>query len=301
MICFLKLFLYYFNFYSYFQINIVCINSSLDSIDEPFICCPSGAIKRRSDFTFTIPEELEALFEVQTIDENEYSIDGYLKKWLNYSNNNSENVRIFIKSKENIEELVIKCDSKKAIIDLKDIPISQDLNSKPIKTFDSLTNICINDRTIDLRSVGLVRTDGLCDSVVFGIPFILNATKSPKLSFNELELNSHRFQALIEVMNEKNVFIILEMNSKQEKSFPNSFYALMSSMDTKSLVLKSIATKELLLPYFIDSIDTLMSTKVPKEVVDSVRQSLDVFPVNDVYNPLYINNNFFQFLSKKVI
>ncbi|CAG2118680.1 unnamed protein product, partial [Medioppia subpectinata] len=261
-------------------LNILCIASNGETNGfQPLVCGPSGAVlNHRSDLE--IPEKLEALTELQTIDGNGISIDGYFKVWLLEVNASSEKVRIYLNSGSN-EEFVVKCDLREGILDLNRMSVNP-MNGNQRESLPLIPNVFDMNRC-DLYIAGLIKYSGLCDSVTYGIPYVLSANCSTDVSLEEVAENWNRFHGLIEVMNEKKAFIVLEL---KHKSCPKLFFALMSTMDTKTLLLKSIAAKELLLPYFHDSLTDMFSGKPSKAAVQSVAKQLNRFEVNDIYNPL---------------
>lgn len=266
-----------------------------EPIVRPFTCGPSGST------TFTelkIAEELEDLIESQTINDNELAIEGFFKVWL-FHDSNFELQKIHIcsgnMSDSTGQQLIIKCDIREAILDVNLMPVmrrdeADGFRSQTIPP--SILSINNRNKVLNvLKIVGLVKRDGLCDSVVFGIPYVLSPTLCHDLSFIELQLNVQHFYALIEVMNEKNAVLILEF--KQDLS-PIYYFVLFSSTNTKTLIMKSLATKELVLPFFTDSVEKLMSNNPTQQIVSSVRQQLTQFSISDIYNPLYISNNLFD-------
>ncbi|XP_054157746.1 meiosis 1 arrest protein-like [Oppia nitens] len=318
-------------------LNIACIKSDDDYLQsrylpilpnplstmEPIVCSSSGVITESMNdksIMQTISDELKSLVEVQTIDNNEFAIDGYFKVWLHFIDFISERVSLHIDGGNNNiadgngcgdQELIIKCDIKESLIDMNSIPIDKNgkqLTADQMNLMKLLPNIGGHgeDEYFDLKIVGLVGREGLCDSVIYGVPYILSATRSLKMSLKELEHNWNRFYGLIDAMNEKKSVIILESINKSSSSSSTttspssllkSYYACMSSPDSRTLVMKSVATKELVLPYFTDSVDSLITRQPSKDIVDTVHRHLDRLPYNDIYNPLYVKNNLYDYLS----
>ena len=211
----------------------------------------------------------------------------------------SERVRIHLNPNSGQNAFVIKCDLKEAIIDLNRLPIDKSgkkLNSEQIQALRSLPNLYDLNSCYDMELLGLISRSGLCDSVLFGIPYILSATRSTELQYKELEENFNRFYGLIKVMNEKKAVIVLRLKQQIDNNCLKTFFVLMSSPDEKTLIMKSIATKEMVLPYITDTVDTMVSRTPSQSVLDSVRNHLNGFPFTDIYNPLMIENNLFKFI-----
>jgi len=269
--------------------------------ERPIICGPSGSTALVG---YKIPEEFEALIETKTILDSELAIEGFFKVWFHDSSFESEKIHIRsgnLDNSTNNNEFIIKCDIREAILDVNLIPVIKTVKFDSCRTGTIPPSILVNnnrdsvfDDCYQLKIIGLVDREGLCDSVVFGIPYVLSPTRCHNLSFDELELNAHQFHALIQVMNEKKVILILE---HFQQSSPNTYFALFSSPDKKTLIMKSLATKELLLPYSNDSVDKLMSNNPTLQVVESVRKKLDELPLTSYYNPLFVNNNLYEYLS----
>lgn len=54
-----------------------------------------------------------------------------------------------------------------------------------------------------LIATELVAADGICESVVFGLPHILRPTTCWKLDWEDLEINQQRFNALCRLLRDK--------------------------------------------------------------------------------------------------
>lgn len=231
--------------------------------------------------------------------DNEFSIDAYFKVWLHELNIASERVRIQLDAHSNVvgKSVVIKCDLKEAVIDVNRVPIGQfgqRVNNMPIQSFATINGI---NHCYDFKALQVISREGLSDSLLFGIPYILSATHSPDILYDELKLNSSRFKGLCEVLNEKNGVILLEsmVNSRQMRC-PRSYFVVFASPDSKTLMMKAIASKELILPQMNDSIDEMIRTVDNKEVTDSIRKSVNGLPFSRIFNPLSVKSNLFEFL-----
>jgi hypothetical protein len=291
------------------QLNIVCIESTRETTNgfKPLVCGPTGAAIAGGAThrpNLEIPDELEALAEVQTIDGRDNSIDGYFRVWLHELNAANERVRIHIDdrtagdTKSSIDEFFIKCDLKEAMLDLNHILLHIQTNGNASRATNGLQlvpNLCADGSApYDLHVIGLVQREGICDSVTYGVPYVLSANCSPQMSVQEVEDNWSRFYGLIDAMNQTKSVIVLEL---RQTSGPYVFFALLSSPDTKTILMKAIAAKELLLPYYIDSVTGLFPKTPSKAVVDAIVSKLNRFTITDVYNPLCVKNNLFQYLS----
>ena len=149
--------------------------------------------------------------------------------------------------------------------------------------------------------------DGVCESVVFGLPQILRPTTCWKLDWEELEMNQQHFNALCQILQDKVCVCTLAylhththsrthpytqgqvLVTRADNTPPTlspHFLILPSSCNT--LLIKSIAVSELMLP-----LDVSAGIEQPtNDSQQTVASSLEKLEIHETYNPLcglYVN------------
>mgnify|MGYP007030537580 FL=1 len=84
--------------------------------------------------------------------------------------------------------------------------------------------------------------------------------------------------------------VILTATLKNDKNL-KVYYAILSSQDSKSLLIKQIVNKELALPY---PNDININIEPSPQVLNEIRQQLEQFQFNDYFNPLFAQSNLYE-------
>ncbi|KFV55639.1 Meiosis 1 arrest protein, partial [Tyto alba] len=144
-----------------------------------------------------------------------------------------------------------------------------------------------------------LKSEGVCESVLYGLPFIIKPTSCWQLDWDDLEINQHSFHALCHSLL-KRKWMLLAKREPQNTS-PNwnimvhSYYIIVPS-DSASLLVKAVAIRELLLPSTFPALlgehpETTMFFLL------SEQSALNRLEVEVAYNPLHIKSNLYKYLK----
>lgn len=102
-----------------------------------------------------------------------------------------------------------------------------------------------------LQVVKALKSEGVCESVLYGLPFIIKPTSCWQLDWDELELNQHSFHALCHSLL-KRKWMLLAKHEPQNTCpswnvVVHSYYIIVPS-DSATLLVKPVAVRELLMP-----------------------------------------------------
>ncbi|OXB71066.1 UNVERIFIED_CONTAM: hypothetical protein H355_015745 [Colinus virginianus] len=102
-----------------------------------------------------------------------------------------------------------------------------------------------------LQVVKALKSEGVCESVLYGLPFIIKPTSCWQLDWDELELNQHSFHALCHSLL-KRKWMLLAKHEPQNTCpswnvVVHSYYVIVPS-DSATLLVKPVAVRELLMP-----------------------------------------------------
>ncbi|XP_060103438.1 meiosis 1 arrest protein [Heteronotia binoei] len=141
----------------------------------------------------------------------------------------------------------------------------------------------------------VLQAGGLCASVLFGLPLLIRPTSCWRLNWDELEANQHSFQALCHCLR-KREGVLLVQSEPQEMGpgrgpLATSYQVLLPS-GASSLLLQSVAVRELLLPCSFP----LLPDDLPGAEVSKMESTLDRLPVDPAYNPLSVTSSLYQVL-----
>ncbi|KFV90656.1 Meiosis 1 arrest protein, partial [Eurypyga helias] len=142
-----------------------------------------------------------------------------------------------------------------------------------------------------------LKSEGVCESVLYGLPFILKPTSCWQLDWDELEINQQRFHALCHSLL-KRKWMLLAKHEPQNTSpswniTVHSYYVVVPS-DSATLLVKAVAIRELLLP----STFPALLAEHPEGAYGPIEQSaLNSLEVEVAYNPLHLKSNLYKYLK----
>lgn len=202
-------------------------------------------------------------------------------------------------------QMVFKCDLHETFIDPSSLLCSEYFSLKGdfafskayVQTNKNISGNQCNDKIYKLKVFCLVKTKGICESVVYGLPSFVRPTCCWKLDWEELESNQQAFNALCSVLYEKDLSLIVKSEPDDVSQItPTAFYLIMAS-SISTLLIKSIAVEELMLP----SDFPCLAEKPSQKSTQIIEHSLSLLPTQDVYNPFMIKSNLFKFFVSKTM
>ncbi|EMP29825.1 Putative protein C2orf65, partial [Chelonia mydas] len=163
----------------------------------------------------------------------------------------------------------VKCDIQERLLSPALLPGAADVT---VRTDDVNTPYqmaaCPATTLYKLRVIKALKAEGVCDSVLFGLPFIIKPTSCWQLDWDELEMNQHNFHALCHSLLKRDWMLLAKREPQSVvpswSITVNSYYVIIPS-DSFTLLVKAIAVRELLLPCNIPALpadlpETALST-----------------------------------------
>ncbi|XP_072543672.1 meiosis 1 arrest protein [Salminus brasiliensis] len=201
--------------------------------------------------------------DVLLVENSAVAVENVLKAWLHDQAGEREHLQLFLpalgeklSSKSNPAHrpnpVCIKCDMQERLVSPALLPGTPDFGVKTESVRDflppnkSLSNQCPPPQ--QLRVIKALRADGVCQSVLYGLPLIIRPTTCWRLDWDEMESNHQAFHALCHTLRTRDWFLLV----RSEPEFGSgsrvfSYYVLQSS-PSLSLLLKPVVTRELMLP-----------------------------------------------------
>ncbi|NXF88715.1 M1AP protein, partial [Eubucco bourcierii] len=252
-----------------------------------------------SDFTI-----LGMDIDVQTIENNVISLEMLFKTWLHDYGTEREHLHLLLPSggfshasAPRTALMCLKCDLQERLLD--PALLSGAVNGS-IRATD-MTSPCQMaawpaTALYKLRVIKALKSDGVCESVLYGLPFIIKPTSCWQLDWDELEINQHSFHALCHSLLERK-WMLLARREPQNTS-PNwnivvhSYYVIVPS-DSATLLIKAVAIRELLLP---STFPALLGEHA-ESVSGPIERALNSLEVEVAYNPLHVKSNLYKYLK----
>ncbi|XP_003773528.1 meiosis 1 arrest protein [Sarcophilus harrisii] len=250
------------------------------------------------------PDECSILgteIDLQIIENDTVSIESFFKAWLQNSGTDQEHLHLLLPSQRfssfssaRSEPICLKCDLQERLLNPALLPGTAE---SPRGHFSSFCQMAPQSAAscYRLRVIKALESSGVCESVTYGLPFIIRPTSCWQLDWDELDTNQQRFHALCHSL-QKREWLLL---AKEEPASPGSsqngpastFYIIFPS-NSLTMLVKAVATCELLLP----SSFPLPSEDPPEDILRSVENTLDGLEVASIYNPLQTVGHLYEHL-----
>ncbi|XP_054196586.1 meiosis 1 arrest protein isoform X10 [Homo sapiens] len=147
-----------------------------------------------------------------------------------------------------------------------------------------------------LQVIKALKSSGLCESLTYGLPFILRPTSCWQLDWDELETNQQHFHALCHSLLKREWLLLAKGEppgpGHSQRIPASTFYVIMPS-HSLTLLVKAVATRELMLP----STFPLLPEDPHDDSLKNVESMLDSLELEPTYNPLHVQSHLYSHLS----
>ncbi|XP_006151262.1 meiosis 1 arrest protein [Tupaia chinensis] len=246
--------------------------------------------------------------DLQSIDNDVVSMEIFFKAWLHNSGTDQEHIHLLLPSQcfNNVSGLrdntmCLKCDLQERLLSPSLLPGTADGFSRmddPKGDFSTLYQMASQPSAsrYKLQVIKALKSSGVCESLMYGLPFILRPTSCWQLDWDELETNQQHFHALCHSLMKREWLLLargepLSLGHGQ-RAPASTFYVIMPSCSL-TLLVKAVATRELLLP----SPFPQLSEDPPDDSLRIVESMLDSLELEPTYNPLQVWSHLYSHLS----
>ncbi|XP_065606305.1 meiosis 1 arrest protein [Cyrtonyx montezumae] len=242
--------------------------------------------------------------DLQTIEDNVISLEMLFKTWLHDCGSEREHLHLLLPSgglshgtapKPSL--MCLKCDLQERLLDPALISGTTD-GTMRTADLNSLCQMTAWPATTlyKLQVVKALKSEGVCESVLYGLPFIIKPTSCWKLDWDELELNQHSFHALCHSLLKRKWMLLAKREPQNTCPSWNvavhSYYVIVPS-DSATLLVKPVAARELLMP---SAFPALLADH-PERVQGPIESALNSLEVEVTYNPLHLKSNLYKYLK----
>ncbi|XP_068129730.1 meiosis 1 arrest protein isoform X2 [Hyperolius riggenbachi] len=214
--------------------------------------------------------------EFLTVAGDVISLECFFKSWLLKWSFEKEEVRLILPTRDT--RLQIICDVQHPLLP----PNLQDDEQKPRAT------------TQTIRVMRALSSQGICGSMLYGLPSVLTPTACWELDWEELESNQENFHALCHQLQSEGLSL-LGCSSQRSVSWAPAVmsYVIVTPCDTLAVLLRPVVTRELLLPIHPPTV----TGPVADNAVHRIQEALSSLRVETVYNPLQVSSHLYQHLQ----
>ncbi|XP_053384829.1 meiosis 1 arrest protein-like [Mercenaria mercenaria] len=288
------------------RIQLLCIsNVGVLSLDDIGNSQSSASSENSSNNSVTNT----GLVEVINLEPDVLCLQNIFSGWLVDSGTDSEHLHLILPPVlDSNVPLVVKCDLHERVLQPAQLPFYNQFtlhcDSSAMKMVFPSTSKAMGMSVpiYKLQITGLVPLTTICDSLVFGMPMIAQPTSCWKIDWDDLEKNQQLFKSFCHTLSIKEQAAIAHSlpsdNITKSRTGhhpslqPSGHFVLVPSSNC-TLLVKSIAVQELMLPYSAGN----QEEEVDQEFVDIVAESLDQLEITDTYNPLNYSSNLYESLK----
>ncbi|KAL0969937.1 hypothetical protein UPYG_G00234790 [Umbra pygmaea] len=238
------------------------------------------------------------------------AMETMLKAWLHDQGGDKEQLHLLLPPMLNsgntagygprATPVCVKCDMQERLISPALLPITPYLGMKTESPKDFLVPAkpLANQSPPPhrLRVIKALCADGVCESVLYGLPLIIRPTTCWQLDWEEMENNQHQFHALCHTLRVRDWFLLLR-SEPAIGGFTGgvcSHYLLQPSASL-SFLLKPVVNRELLLPCQLPN-----SNQDPlADTLNRMQGCVDQLEVDTLFNPLSVRSNLYQHLRTR--
>ncbi|XP_078055918.1 meiosis 1 arrest protein [Mustelus asterias] len=244
--------------------------------------------------------------DLQTVENDTISLDSFFKSWLHNHGTDKEHLHLLLPAvhlPSSTGRTWLKCDVQERLISPALLPGPTILTEKT----ESLRDYQNTNKATDpgplqhkLQVIKALRSDGVCESVFYGLPLIIRPTNCWKLDWDELETNHQNFHALCHTLKKRDWMLLAR--SEPQVTGPtwsvhvDSYYIILPST-TLTLLVKPVAVQELLLPCDLP----YRSDEPPETALNRIEDILDGLDVESTFNPLNLRSNLYKHLRGTLV
>uniref|UniRef100_A0A8C4QPV6 Meiosis 1 associated protein n=1 Tax=Eptatretus burgeri TaxID=7764 RepID=A0A8C4QPV6_EPTBU len=264
-----------------------CLSLPCSLTDFHCLCSLTLNLMRRKklpQLPFPEDDELLSFIDFQPLDCTATMLEGFFKAWLHDCETDWEHLHLIFpplssRSAQG-KRITLKCDMQETMLSPPLLPGTSNFSL----TYDLI--IFGNPSSFSGR---ILQADGLCESVLYGLPLVVKPTSCWKLEWEDLESNRRFFHALCHTLQERQQFLLTSyetISAVPRKACPiRAYYVLLPSRALTMLV-KAVASAELLLPC-----EQPMHAEDPApDALRDMQYALDQLEVTKTYNPLQVKS-----------
>ncbi|KAL2079470.1 hypothetical protein ACEWY4_025214 [Coilia grayii] len=260
--------------------------------------------------------------DLQVVESSVVALEGVLKAWLHEQAGEREHLHLLLPPSlqhssstpggpRKASPICLKCDMQERLLSPSLLPDSstRDLGTKTesVQNFHPPTKAPANHNAPPLppqrlRVIKTLQADGVCESVLYGLPLVIRPTTCWQLDWDEIETNQQLFQALCHTLRVREWFLLVRtepaLGSALGSVSPVSSHYVLQPSPSPSLsllLLKPVGTQELLLPCGMPD----SNQDPPIDALVTVENSLQQLEEDPVFNPLCLSTNLYQHLRMR--
>ncbi|KAK1797159.1 hypothetical protein P4O66_008547, partial [Electrophorus voltai] len=259
------------------------------------------------------PEEdmmLGAETDLQQVENSVVAMENVLKAWLHDQAGEKEHLQLFLPAPGQTpgpsttpahrpSPVCIKCDLQERLVSPALLPGTPDLGAKTesVRDFQPHSKSVSNQSSVPqrLQVIKALQAEGLCQSVLYGLPLLIRPTTCWQIDWDEMESNQQTFHALCHTIRTRDWFLLVRSEPQFGSGCSVASYYILQASGSLSLLLKPVLTRELMLPCNLP----VSNEDPPLNALTVVESCLDQLEEDPVFNPLCLGSNLYLHLRMR--
>ncbi|KAM9400671.1 meiosis 1 arrest protein [Salvelinus alpinus] len=250
--------------------------------------------------------------DLQHVENSVVAMETVLKAWLHDQGGKKEQLQLLLppglqggtttpSHGQRASPVCVKCDMQERLLSPALLPLTPDLGVKTESTKDFLVSgkglANQSPPPQRLRVIKTLRSDGVCESVLYGLPLIIRPTTCWQMDWDEMERNHHLFHALCHTLRARDWFLLVRSEPIGSSSIGSGVccHYLLQPSAALSLLLKPVANRELLLPCQLP----VSNQDPPPDALTTIQSCVGQLEEESLFNPLSLRSNLYQHLRSR--
>ncbi|KAM6441100.1 meiosis 1 arrest protein isoform 2-T3 [Liasis olivaceus] len=248
---------------------------------------------------------LNTEIDLHTVENDVVALEDFFKAWLHDHSPDQEHLHLLLpagtissSAAPSTDAAWVKCDVRERFLSPAQLPEACDGGTARMDNAASPFWMVSGLAPRRLRVLRALKADGVCASVLSGLPLVIRPTSCWQLSWDELETNQQSFQALCHCLRKREWLLLAKYESQggpdlSRGLLASTFQVLLPS-DSSTLLLHPVVARELLLPCGFP----LLPADPPAAALAKMEGILSSLELEASYDPLRATSHLYQALKR---
>ncbi|XP_053111649.1 meiosis 1 arrest protein isoform X1 [Hemicordylus capensis] len=246
---------------------------------------------------------LDTDVDLQSVENDLVALETFFKGWFHDHGLDQEHLHLLLPAAAKASLACMKCDIQERLLSPALLPAAcRDSTARAGEAAGPFWMAAGHGWTPPrrLRVLRALKAEGLCQSLLWGLPLLIRPTGCWRLDWEELEANQQRFQALCHCLRKREWLLLAKYEAEGPVASP--FQVLMpaaaaaAAAASATLLLRSVAAPELLLPCSFP----LLPAEPPEAALEAMEGLLSGLAVEPAYNPLRATSRLYRALRSSL-
>ncbi|XP_070612843.1 meiosis 1 arrest protein isoform X1 [Erythrolamprus reginae] len=235
--------------------------------------------------------------DLHTVENEVVALEGFFKAWLHDRAPDREHLRLLLPGEGahgSGAAAWLKCDVQERFLNPAQLPAACEGGTAGMDNAAGPFWMAPGLAPRRLRVLRALRSDGVCASLLFGLPLVLRPTSCWQLSWEELEVNQQSFQAFCHGLQKRKWLLLAKYEADLGGGPSAGTFQVLLPSDSGTLLLRPVVARELLLPCSFP----LLPADLPEAALAKMEDALRGLPCEESYNPLRATGHLYPALKR---